>query len=282
MKTVCLYFEIHQNIHLKRYRFSTSVPTIIITMTTKMHAQLLKQPNAHTFLHLKRSSKWLKPIRANSNVPFHFQVVPLNSWKIMLRKSLNYSKCSIKPAVLNFLPNLTRMDSLHWKRGNIPRWSYPFVQKVKTLFNQEPKIFRNSCLVYSDDIGEMVASMGFKGMLAEGAKHVLGWKSPHFVYSCSRDPRLKLLLRDYSLSEDISYRFNDSSWSEYPLFADTYANWISNLPEEDQVINIFMELCAIGISSRCLQTSLNSWKHFLLNSRKEVLPSALLQKFAAK
>lgn len=89
--------------------------------------------------------------------------------------------------------------------------------------------------------------MGFKGMLAEGAKHVLGWKSPHFVYSCSRDPRLKLLLRDYSLSEDISYRFNDSSWSEYPLFADTYANWISNLPEEDQVINIFMELCAIGI-----------------------------------
>jgi alpha-amylase len=89
--------------------------------------------------------------------------------------------------------------------------------------------------------------MGFKGMLAEGAKHVLGWKSPHFVYNCNRNPNLKLLLRDYSLSEDISFRFNDSSWSEYPLFADNYANWIANLPEEDQVINIFMELCALGI-----------------------------------
>ena len=70
--------------------------------------------------------------------------------------------------------------------------------------------------VYDDEIGELVASMGFKGMLAEGAKHILGWKSPHFVYNCSRNPNLKLLLRDYALSENISYRFNDSSWSEYP------------------------------------------------------------------
>ena len=89
--------------------------------------------------------------------------------------------------------------------------------------------------------------MGFKGMLAEGAKQVLGWKSPHFVYNCNRNPKLKLLLRDYSLSEDISYRFNDSSWNEYPLFADRYADWIAQLPEEDQVINLFMELCALGI-----------------------------------
>ena len=118
---------------------------------------------------------------------------------------------------------------------------------MKALFGKEPKIFRNSALIYSDEIGELVASMGFKGMLAEGAKHVLGWKSPHFVYHCNRNPKLKLLLRDYSLSEDISFRFNDSSWSEYPLFADTYANWIGNLPEEEQVVNIFMELCALGI-----------------------------------
>lgn len=120
-------------------------------------------------------------------------------------------------------------------------------QKVKDLFGQEPKIFRNSCLVYSDDIGELVANMGFKGMLTEGARHVLGWKSPHFLYHCNRNPELKLLLRDYRLSEDISLRFNDANWSEYPLFADAYANWIAALPEEEQVINIFMELCALGI-----------------------------------
>jgi alpha-amylase len=93
----------------------------------------------------------------------------------------------------------------------------------------------------------MVASMGFKGMLTEGAKHVLGWKSPHFVYNCAANPNLKLLLRDYKLSDDISLRFNNTSWSEYPLFAETYMDWIAQLPEEEQVINIFMELCALGI-----------------------------------
>jgi alpha-amylase len=89
--------------------------------------------------------------------------------------------------------------------------------------------------------------MGFKGMLTEGAKHILGWKSPHFVYNCAMNPKLKLLLRDYKLSDDISLRFNNSDWSEYPLFAETYIDWIANLPEEEQVINIFMELCALGI-----------------------------------
>ena len=90
--------------------------------------------------------------------------------------------------------------------------------------------------------------MGFKGMLTEGAKHVLGWKSPHYVYNCPMAPSLKLLLRDVELSDDISLRFNNSEWDGYPLFADTYINRIANFPEEEQVINIFMELSALGIA----------------------------------
>ena len=85
-------------------------------------------------------------------------------------------------------------------------------------------------------------------MLTEGAKHVLGWKSPHFMYSCVEAPNLKLLLRDVELSDDISLRFNDSSWSEYPLFADKYADKIAACPDEDQMVNIFMELSALGMA----------------------------------
>ena len=90
--------------------------------------------------------------------------------------------------------------------------------------------------------------MGFKGMLTEGAKHVLGWKSPHYVYNCNIAPNLKLLLRDVELSDDISLRFNNSDWSGYPLFADAYIDRIARLPEEEQIINIFMELSALGIA----------------------------------
>ena len=85
-------------------------------------------------------------------------------------------------------------------------------------------------------------------MLTEGAKHVLGWKSPHYVYHCNQAPSLKLLLRDFKLSDDIGLRFSNSEWPEYPLFADKYINWIDALPQEEQVINIFMELSALGMA----------------------------------
>ncbi len=81
--------------------------------------------------------------------------------------------------------------------------------KMKQMFGKEPKVFRNSSLIYSDEIGGLVASLGFKGMLTEGAKHVLGWKSPHYVYHCNQAPSLKLLLRDFKLSDDIGLRFSN-------------------------------------------------------------------------
>ena len=120
--------------------------------------------------------------------------------------------------------------------------------KMKQMFGKEPKVFRNSSLIYSDEIGGLVASLGFKGMLTEGAKHVLGWKSPHYVYHCNQAPSLKLLLRDFKLSDDIGLRFSNSDWAEYPLFADKYISWIDALPQEEQVINIFMELSALGMA----------------------------------
>ncbi|MEG2514565.1 MAG: alpha-amylase, partial [Bacteroidaceae bacterium] len=120
--------------------------------------------------------------------------------------------------------------------------------KIKQLFGKSPKVFRNSSLVYSDEIGATVAGMGFKGILTEGAKHILGWKSPHYLYHCNQAPSLKILLRDFKLSDDISLRFSNSDWSEYPLFADKYVSWIDALPQEEQVINIFMELEALGVA----------------------------------
>lgn len=248
MKTICLYFEIHQNIHLKRYRF-------------------FDIGTDHYYYDDYENARSITETADNSYVP------ALNALIEMAERYGNYFKCAISlsgcaieqlenhaPQVIELLQKLNDTGCVEFLAEP---YSHGFsslanpecfkeevtrlCKKVRSLFGHEPKIFRNSCLIYSDEIGELVASMGFKGMLAEGAKQVLGWKSPHFVYNCNRNPKLKLLLRDYSLSEDISYRFNDSSWNEYPLFADRYADWIAQLPEEDQVINLFMELCALGI-----------------------------------
>ena len=121
-------------------------------------------------------------------------------------------------------------------------------EKMKEYFGQTPKVLRNSSLIYSDDIGLQVSQMGFKGMLTEGARHVLGWKSPHYVYNCALAPNLKLLLRDVNLSDDISLRFGNKEWEGYPLFADNYMDRIAAFPEGEKVVNIFMELSALGVA----------------------------------
>lgn len=248
MKTICLYFEIHQIIHLKRYRF-------------------FDIGRDHYYYDDYENERSINDIAERSYVP------ALNALIQMAKENPGYFKVALSlsgvgleqmemhaPQVIDLLKDLNSTGCVEFLcepyshglaslkneecfRDECIRMK----NKIKELFGQTPKVFRNSSLIYSDEIGTQVAAMGFKGMLTEGAKHILGWKSPHFVYNCAMNPKLKLLLRDYKLSDDISLRFNNTEWSEYPLFAETYIDWIANLPEEEKVINIFMELCALGI-----------------------------------
>lgn len=248
MKTICLYFEIHQIIHLKRYRF-------------------FDIGRDHYYYDDYENERSINDIAERSYVP------ALNALIQMAKENPGYFKVALSlsgvgieqmemhaPQVIDLLKELNATGCVEFlcepyshglaslKNEECFREEcIRMKNKIKELFGQTPKVFRNSSLIYSDEIGAQVAAMGFKGMLTEGAKHILGWKSPHFVYNCAMNPKLKLLLRDYKLSDDISLRFNNSDWSEYPLFAETYIDWIANLPEEEQVVNIFMELCALGI-----------------------------------
>ncbi|MGC9342579.1 MAG: glycoside hydrolase family 57 protein, partial [Bacteroidales bacterium] len=118
--------------------------------------------------------------------------------------------------------------------------------KIKELFGVDSKVFRNTELVYSDDIGNMVAEMGYKAMLTEGAKHVLGWRSPNYLYSNAINPDLKVLLKNFRLSDDIAFRFSNKSWNEYPLTADKYAMWLADVNKKEQMVNLFMDYETFG------------------------------------
>ncbi|MBQ0022916.1 MAG: alpha-amylase [Prevotellaceae bacterium] len=247
MKQICLYFEIHQIIHLKRYRF-------------------FDIGRDHYYYDDYENERSINYIAENSYVPALQTLIQMARENDNFKVALSLSGVGIEqlemhaPQVVDLLVELNSTGKVEWlcepyshglaSLGN----EESFVDeckrmsaKIKELFGQTPKVFRNSSLIYSDDIGAQVAAMGFKGMLTEGAKHILGWKSPHFVYNNAINPNLKLLLRDYKLSDDISLRFNNPEWSEYPLMADKYMDWIASLPQEENVINIFMELCALGI-----------------------------------
>ena len=249
MKTICLYFEIHQIIHLKRYRF-------------------FDIGTDHYYYDDYENERSITDIANRSYMP------ALDALKEMIDKNGDYFKVAFSlsgtgieqlemhaPQVLEKLQELNETGCVEFlaepyshglaalaNEASFARDVKKQAVKIKEYFGQEPQVLRNSSLIYSDDIGGQAAAMGFKGMLTEGAKHVLGWKSPHYVYNCAIAPNLKLLLRDVTLSDDISLRFNNSEWEGYPLFADNYIERIANFPEEEQVINIFMELSALGIA----------------------------------
>ena len=250
MKTICLYFEIHQIIHLKRYRF-------------------FDIGTDHYYYDDYANETSITNIAENSYIP------ALRTLIDMARKSEGAFKVALSlsgvgleqleryaPQVIDLLQELAGTGCVefiaepysHGLASLAPNGEQSFrdevkrqVDKINQLFGQKPKVFRNSSLIYDDEIGGLVADMGFKGILTEGAKHILGWKSPHYLYHCVQNPNLKVLTRDYKLSDDISLRFSNPSWEAYPLMADKYIDWIAQSPEEDGVFNIFMELCALGI-----------------------------------
>ena len=119
-------------------------------------------------------------------------------------------------------------------------------RKIRQLFNFRPKVFRNTELVYSNEIASFIEKMGYKGILAEGADHILQWRSPNFVYTPKGLKNIKLLLKNYRLSDDIAFRFSEKGWKEFPLTAPKYANWINQINGNGNVVNLFMDYETFG------------------------------------
>ena len=249
MRTICLYFEIHQIIHLKRYRFfeigndhyyydDYANETGINDVAERSYIPALKA----LIEMVEKSEGAFKVALSISGVALEQLEIHAPA-VIDLLHQLNDTGCCefLAEPYSHGLSSLANEDCF---REEVKRQA----AKMKQVFGKAPKVFRNSSLIYSDEIGAVVAEMGFKGVLTEGAKHVLGWKSPHYLYHSNMNPNLKLLLRDFRLSDDISLRFSNSEWDEYPLFADTYMDKINALPPEEQLINIFMELSALGVA----------------------------------
>ena len=158
---------------------------------------------------------------------------------------------------------------------------------IKELFGKKPVTFRNTSLIYSDKIGKRVADLGFKTMLTDGAKHVLGWKSPNFVYKNALDENLNLLLKNSKLSDDIAIRFSDRNWSEYPLTSEKYVDWVSHSLQDTEVLNLFMNYEVIGHYNRAESGIFDFLRYFIQQIAENpnyqfLLPKEVTKKHTAK
>lgn len=118
--------------------------------------------------------------------------------------------------------------------------------KVKQLLGVTPRVFRNTELIYNNEVAQVVEEMGYQGILAEGADHILGWRSPNFLYQPQGTKKIKTLLKNYKLSDDIAFRFSSKDWTEYPLTAPKFAAWVSAVNGNGNLVNLFMDYETFG------------------------------------
>lgn len=247
MKAICFYFQIHQPFRLKRYRFfdigndhyyydDFANDDIVSNIAQRSYI-----PAARTLLGMiERSGRKFKCAISISGVALEQfeQYVPE---MIDLLKQLAETGCVefLAETYAHSLSSLADPDEFANQVAVHDK-------KLLELFGVKPKVLRNTELIYCDDLAPQILAMGYKGVITEGAKHILGWKSPNYVYAAASAPKLKMLLKNSKLSDDITFRFSNTEWSDYPLTADKYIDWIASTPAEEQIVNLFMTLETFG------------------------------------
>ncbi|MBQ3204474.1 MAG: glycoside hydrolase family 57 protein [Alistipes sp.] len=245
MKTVNLYFQVHQPWRLKVYRFFNigKDHNYLDDFTNRAIMQKVARQ-----CYLPMNAMLLKLIEENKGAfkcSFSVTGSAIEQFRAYAPEVLDSFRALAKTGCVEFLAETYShsLAALSSKEDFVEQVKL-HAKTIKKEFGVKPVSFRNTELIYSDAIGEMVSELGFKTILAEGAKHVLGWKSPNYIYTNAIDNRLRVLLRNYKLSDDIAFRFSNQGWDEYPLTADKFAQWVAE--DAGDVINLFMDYETFG------------------------------------
>lgn len=244
-KSVCLYFQVHQPTRLRLYRFfdigkdSHYYDDFANRTILRRIAQKCYLPMNQLLLEAINKSG------GKFKVAFSISGSALEQFERYAPEVLDSFRALAATGKVEFLGetyyhSLASLASESEFMHQVVKHS----RKIEELFGKKPVTFRNTELIYSDSIGEQVYNLGFKTMLTEGARHILGWKSPDYVYSCFSEPKLKLLLRNSSLSDDIAFRFSNRSWSDWPLTAEKFVGWMKE--SEGDILNLFMDYETFG------------------------------------
>jgi len=246
-KSICLYFQVHQPTRLRLYRFfdigkdSHYYDDFANRTILRRVAQRCYLPMNQLLLEL------LKAYDGKFKVAFSISGSALDQFRRFAPDVLDSFKALADTGNVEFLCE-TYYHSLS-SMASESEFNHQVLKHkaaIEKTFGQTPTVFRNTELIYSDTIGEQVYSLGFKTMLTEGARHIMGWRSPNFVYNDPLQPKLKLLLRNYSLSDDISFRFSDRGWDQWPLTAPKYLSWMKESAKDDEIVNLFMDYETFG------------------------------------
>jgi len=247
MKNICLYFQVHQPIRLKRYRFF-DIGNDHYYYDDYTNKSIMRKVAARSYIPANQLMlDLINKYPGRFKLGFSITGIALEQFELYAPEVIKSFRALADTGQVEFLGetyshSLAVLKNIDEFKEQVQLHS----DRINDLFGHRPLVFRNTELVYSDGIGEVIADMGYQGMLAEGAKYVLGWKSPNYLYYNVNRPKLKLLLRNYRMSDDIAFRFSDKGWSQWPLTAEKYAGWMNEISAKEDIVNLFMDYETIG------------------------------------
>jgi alpha-amylase len=246
MPSVCFYFQVHQPYRIKRLsKFDSLEPGEYFDST--LNREIMRKVAAKCYLPtnhlmLELIHRYGKSFR----ISYSISGITLEQMSAYAPEALESFQKLAATGCVEFL-NETYYHSLSalWPSQEFEQQVQQHRDIIKKTFSYDTKVFRNTELIYSDLIGHRLAPLGFTGVLAEGADDILGWRSANWVYNSPIAP-IKLLLKNYSLSDDIAFRFSNRGWREWPLTAPKFASWIKKISGAGDILNLFMDYETFG------------------------------------
>ncbi|MCL2040420.1 MAG: glycoside hydrolase family 57 protein [Bacteroidales bacterium] len=247
MRSICLYFQVHQPFRLRTYRFFEM---------GEDHYYYDDYQNRHQIQELAKkcylpaNQLMMDLIERHGDkfrVSFSISGTALELFERYAPEVIESFQKLVKTKNVEIVaePYSHSLAGLHDK-DEFVRQIKLHTDRMKQLFGVEPKTLGNTELLYSDDLGADVAELGFSAMLTEGAKHVMGWRSPNFLYCNAINPKLNVLVRNFPLSEDLELRFGDQQWEHWHLTAEKFTGWLKEIDEDQPVVNLFLPYEVLG------------------------------------
>jgi alpha-amylase len=247
MKSICLIFQIHQPFRYRKYRFF-DIGKDDYYYDDFTNENIIRKIADKCYLPANKIIlEQIKKHKGKFKVAFSLSGVVIDQFKLYCPEVITSFAELAKTGCVEFLSETYANSLVSLVDARLfEEQVRAHAKLIEELFGQRPTVFRNTELIYSDGIGDMVYKLGYEAIITEGAKHVLGWKSPNYLYCNALNPRLKVLMRNFRFSDDISFRFSNKGWNEFPLTADKYAGWMKSLPKAEEIINIFINYETIG------------------------------------
>lgn len=247
MPSICFYFQVHQPYRLRHYSFfdigqdhfyedAEANRTILDKVAQKCYLPMNE-------LLLKMIRRWEGRFR----VAFSLSGVAMDQFEEYQPEILDSFRSLVDTGCVELISetyahSLAALYDADEFRAQVALHD----ELIKRHFGVTPRVFRNTELIYRNDIARMVEDMGYEAILTEGADHILGWRSPNYMYQPSSCTKLKLLLKNYRLSDDIAFRFSNRGWDQWPLTAEKFAGWAHAVNGAGELINLFMDYETFG------------------------------------